>query len=766
MASHAVASIVPQTTALLSGEPSSVDDVAQGLVAVNATADSPPLVGADSKIAEQTMHTKGLVEKQRVQMPFEADSPNASTSKQNTNKEGSMGITKEVQGIDEQYDASANSDVDMMDQVENVHTSPESNKDINMLDKYAFDFDGNAYDHHVPLEFTNTTVLYIGRLHPQSTSLEEHRQQAEANNEVDICPPLIPDQNEMNSDMKTWDGRKAIECVWVGMIPAWNKQNKTDSAALQPQPPTVEDGERKMHRKFKKSIRIVDLTPDNMEVTSYDPNALRVVAKRSNKATKNWFLYALLSPDPVTKLCQGWRVGFDEVFYFRAFRGDKKKSYMPRKQVTQEKIRELIFPNDLSQAKQSGSLFLPPTTGKSSTQKSKQPVSKKSGNATSNAGGVQSQDANSTDNHNVQNPVLTIKGDDDPVGDQELMAGFEANDFGKVDFNKEKDPVDNDEIMAVIDDEDLNQVDSNNADSPEFDATVGVMMQNVDYAESNIGKEKVEQANKTEAKGENVSFKNVNNKVANMRGKVINTPTKSRHRDDDLDTSIGSQGDIDSLTIKMINQIMKMTRKKDLAALRQGHIMLKCMEKRCVSPITSALGLYLNVPIGEDGHPDACVKKLREVMDLFPELENIDINNYTLAWMTRGLQITRQSIDMELLPYYLICFSDLFNNQFKDTPNEKIRFRRCEITDMICQARDDAEKMMDVGFSSGNDHDEKEEEEKKKKKKKTGSLKRPNHPSAKELSKISKRNKWSNPSDDPAPKGEDEDEDAESEGQE
>ncbi|KUI59653.1 hypothetical protein VP1G_06924 [Cytospora mali] len=760
MASHAAASMVPQTTTLLSSDPSSVDDIAQGPIAVNATMEPSPVEGADSNIAEQTMHTEDLVEKQRVQMPSKAESPKASTFKQNTNKEGSLGVTKEVGGFDKQSDAGANSDVDMMDQVKDVHTSPESNKDIDMLDKYAFDFDGNAYDHHIPIEFTNTTILYIGRLHPQTTSLEEHRQQAEANNEVDICPPLIPDQNEMNSDMKTWDGRKAIECVWVGMIPAWNKQNKTDSAAPQPQPPTVEDGEKKTYRKFKKSIRIVDLTPDNMEVTSYDPNALRVVAKRSNKVTKTWFLYALLTPDPVTKLCQGWRVGFDEVFYFRDFRGDKEKSYLPRKQVTQEKIRELIFLNDLSQSKQSGSIPSTPSTAKSSKQNSKQPVSKKSGDATSKVDGGKPQNAVSLDNHDMNNPVHTIDGDHGPTGDQELMTGLKANSFDKVDFNKENDPVDDDEIVNILDDEDLNQVDANNAGSPGFDAIAGTMMQNVDDAESKIDKEKKEQVGKERAKGKSISFKSVNHQGSNTAPKVINSPTKSRRADDDLDKSIAPEGDIDILTVKMINQIMKMAKKKDLAALRQGHMMLKCMEKRGVPPITSALGLYLNVPIGEDGHPDACVKKLREVMDLFPELENIDINNYTLAWMIRGLQITKQSIDIELLPYYLICFSGLFNNQFKDTPNDKVRFRRCEITEMICQARDDAEKMMDMEFASGDDHDEKEN------KKKTGCLKRPNYPSTEELSKIWKRNKWSSPSEDPAPKGENEDEDAESEGEE
>lgn len=504
---------------------------------------------ADQNFEQQAKESEDFNEKEGVQVPVETEHSNTAAEVDNP---------QDVIASD----ADSDSDVEMIDHIEDVPPPPKSADELSMLDKYAFDFEGKAYNHNVPHHLTTSTFLYVGRLHPKPTTLMDHCQEAETKDEIDTCPPLIPDENELNPETKTWDGRKAIECVWVGMLPGWKTQIQNASGVDEAQVDGSAGKKTGVSKKTKHALRIADLTSDNMSSIPYDPTALRVVAKRFTRVTKNWFVYALLNPEPITKLCQGWRVGFDEVFYFKAFRGDKATSYMPRKQMTQEKIRKVIFYTEPSNSpsdsrskqpgslpstpiigdfsQQSGSLPSPSSTGRSSEQLFKKPISEKAGTSVE-------------------------------------------------------------------------------ADS-EFNAMVDLMVRNVNGAKSKAHNKKAKTAG---TKRKNVFIEGDDGRLSDTHGNTVNIPADSTSADDDLDAeakSLAIRHDVDRVTTKMMNLVMKMSNDKDLAALNQGYMMLKCIEQRCVPPTTSALGLYLNVPPGEDGDPPACAVKLREILVSHPRV--------------------------------------------------------------------------------------------------------------------------------------------------
>lgn len=112
------------------------------------------------------------------------------------------------------------------------------------------------------------------------------------------------------------------------------------------------------------------------------------------------------------------------------------------------------------------------------------------------------------------------------------------------------------------------------------------------------------------------------------------------------------------------------------------------------------------------------------------------MDKHMLAWMIRGLQLTGQSIDIELLPPCLISFSALFRDKFKGKPSHEVRFRATAITDMICQARNDAEKMVELELEDSQ--------------KKSAPRKYSSHPYTDEAEKIWKGFGWSDPRQDSA----------------
>lgn len=80
--------------------------------------------------------------------------------------------------------------------------------------------------------------------------------------------------------------------------------------------------------------------------------------------------------------------------------------------------------------------------------------------------------------------------------------------------------------------------------------------------------------------------------------------------------------------------------------------------------------------------------------DLFPNLEDLDVDQHVLTCMVSGLRLTGQSIDIGLIEPCIKSFSRLYKQKFGETANHPPAIAQGDLIDMICRARDDAEKMI------------------------------------------------------------------------
>lgn len=218
------------------------------------------------------------------------------------------------------------------DEVQQVVTSED---ELDKMDKYAFNFAREAYDHHVPQQLTNGITFHVNSLAPLTTTLKQRRD--EVNN--DVAPTLLPQPNELQK------GSKTVECVWVGMLPSPPAVLQIQSRLDQPNEEAGTEGDSKKSprkRSLKKTLTVSGIRDDEIKVIAFDQEALRVVAKKSDKITKDIHIYALVQPYYTSKL-QGFKVGFDDVFYFQEFRDDNAVSIMRRKQATIAKIKASVF---------------------------------------------------------------------------------------------------------------------------------------------------------------------------------------------------------------------------------------------------------------------------------------------------------------------------------------------------------------------------------------------------------------------------------------
>lgn len=232
------------------------------------------------------------------------------------------------------------------DEPEQRAATPQSESGIDMLDKFAFNFNRDAYNHRVPRHLTTGITLNVGMIHAQ-TSLAQHRQKLDETGEKEVCPSLAPLKNEMGPP--SWS---SVQCVWVGMLPSQASSQRSSATSAPSSAGADSHGKDSSANTAKKSRKkktqlnasIMDLGENSMTVVPFDRNALRVVGKKSNKVTKTWSLYALVNPSPRSKLCQGYRISMDDVYFFKDVRDDLAKTNRLRKQATQRQIRSKIFP--------------------------------------------------------------------------------------------------------------------------------------------------------------------------------------------------------------------------------------------------------------------------------------------------------------------------------------------------------------------------------------------------------------------------------------
>lgn len=221
--------------------------------------------------------------------------------------------------------------------------------DIEKVDKYAFNFVREAYDHRVPQQLTKGVTLHVSSLAPMTTTLKQRRE--EVND--DTTPTLLPQLNEYQK------GSKTVECVWVGMLPSPDVVQQMQSKFDQPSEET--GGEEHSKKPIKKPIKkrglkktnnVSGMRDDEMKVIAFDQDALRVVAKKSDKVTRDIHIYALVHPHSTSQL-QGFKVGFDDVFFFRDFRDDTARSILPRKKAAIARIKASVFRNVTNAVSQS-----------------------------------------------------------------------------------------------------------------------------------------------------------------------------------------------------------------------------------------------------------------------------------------------------------------------------------------------------------------------------------------------------------------------------
>ncbi|KAI3394592.1 hypothetical protein diail_2515 [Diaporthe ilicicola] len=676
----------------------------------NDTAFDPSDVGANL-IADQ-LEQCGTRGEPEVEMSHE-DAPQGTKVPSKTGNSDTVAEPAEPQDGDSSDDLSDLSDEEKGD-VSDLSPEPEAGA-VDHLDKYAFNYSGQAYDHRVPQYLAGGTTLFARKL-TQVTTIAGHLATDNIRNQH-VSPSLVPHALEMKRSPKT------IECVWVGMLPT-PQGSLNDAASTSVRPgnqadstsPAAQDGEtsavdaqihdpstgpKKLPKKVKKGI--VDIEVNQLDVIAYNPNALRVVAKKStNPAVKAWYVYALTRPDSNSELCQGWKVNFEEVFFFKAFRDDTTTGYMKRRHATHAKIKAMIFPADLApasipqspaSAKQSGArISLSPAqdfgslpTPKSSAKK-KDSVRVMNGPVSSrapNAGIEPDQDGNE-----AAKPVDNVQNGDTFVSDNTLAARSEPTGL-KIGRSNTDHPI----VTGIVCEDEEEDAYPEHAISP-------TSRTYKDFVEDMVRKLSVVEPTeaKTGEKRKRGTSEPIEERVATFRRNTGGSSTSNEHARSGENgaepASFVAQQDTDHLVKKLKSLVNNLARSQDIAGLRQCVTMVQCIEKRGRSGPKSALGPYLSVSSERDIDPRACCGKLREILDLFPSLENVDVDNHLLSWMIYGLNITGQSLGISLIEPFIISFSRLYKKNFRETANHQSKMEKGVLIDMICQARDDAEKMM------------------------------------------------------------------------
>lgn len=530
------------------------------------------------------------------------------------------------------------SDADMSDEPES-RMSAESEDDLDRGDKYAFSHGGQAYDHRVPQHLTGGTTLFANKV-TQGITILHHLESAEGN----VCPSLVPHEQEMKR------AAKAVECIWVGMLPNPRSSHKhAASASAQPEsradaaaPAAQDEGDastegqrdgtsnipKKVQKRAKKGLPIIDLEDDQLDIILHAPDALRVVAKKQTKAVKIWHLYALTTSGNDSKLCQGWKVHSDEVFFFKAFRDDTVAGIMKRKQTSDLKIKAVIFPaNDPPPSvlkspppvKHSASLVSAPATPTPGGLPSPKPSGRK-GKASQTVRDVtakvttkvtsKAEDVLGQEDDDAGSPAGSVEDGSGSDADNQSTAGQEPKELGVAQpATEQPEPTG---TVLEDGDEDAYPEHAVSATSDSYKSFLDDMVREFSGIES-IGAKRGE-------KRKRVAFEPICDRHANTRRKTGdssrgNADTGSLEREGSA--SFVVQQHTDHLVRKLTSMIDKLAAKQDVAGLRQCVTMVESIEKRgCPGP-TSALAPYLSISSKKDATTRSCCGKLREILVSF-----------------------------------------------------------------------------------------------------------------------------------------------------
>lgn len=592
---------------------------------------------------------------QPVERSGNHDDPEVDTTCENAQQGAEIPKEAEIIGVDvaiaEPQDETSSdnlSDAGMEDGPES-QMSPEAEDDIDRLDKYAFNYTGQAYDHRVPQHFTGGTKLYAKKV-TQGTTILEHIRSAKDQDEINMCPELVPHEVEMKRNTK------AVECIWVGMLPNPQSspkhatpvsakqgsqadaaspaaQDGGDNAIAQAQIDGTSTSAKKIRKKPKKALSIIDLPNDELDIIPHNPVAFRVVARKQTRTVKTWHLYALTTSGRDSKLCQGWKVYSDEVFFFKAFRDDTIAGILKRRHASDDKIKAVTFPgNDpppsvpqsSSPSKHSASLVSTPATPPPSGLPSPKPsgrkgkpnhtVRKATGKQACKVGDVLDQDYD-----DAGSPAGSVEdGDESDAG---KPSGHESKERGTA--RLEADPSELVGTVYDFDDEDAYPEHAVPANSESFENLVSGMISDLSVVDP--------ASEKRGEKRKRVAFEPACDAPARLRRKTGG----SSRSDAGTRGGLGREGSAsyvvqqhtDHLVRKLISMIEKLAANQDVAGLRQCVTMVDSIEKRGLPGPESALAPYLGTSSRKDADPRACCGKLREILVGPPPLFSLSLSS-------------------------------------------------------------------------------------------------------------------------------------------
>lgn len=463
----------------------------------------------------------------------------------------------------------------------------ESN-DIDRQDKYAFNYSSQAYDHQVPQDLSGGITIFAEKV-CMGTLIHQYLEKADKQGDADVCPTLVPHELEMQRNPKS------VECVWVGMLPAVRQDGDEDDGA-EAQPKDAPRTPSKGQKRVTKPQSLLDLADDQLDIIPHNPRAFRVVAKIQTKQVKTWHLYALTTSDTGSKLCQGWKVSNEDVFFFKAFRDDAVPGLIKRKQATELKIKAKIFPPAPSPAVVSQSSSTPT---KHATSPASDPVTPTTSNPPSPEMGESSR---------TLRAATALSQKDDPAG---ISADNDEDDEGPIADTQS--PAGGSEGPIAVGDDGSEEAFPEHAlpsSDPTFKGFLDSMLRELSVAEPegvNLGQ-----------KRKRVAFDTGGGEGANTRRKTGSGSQSDVQAQDGEDGVAGPSSFVIGeqtrhLARKLKNMVDKLVAKQDVSGLRQSVAMMECIQERRAPGPSSALAPYLSTSSKKDTDPQACKGKLREI---------------------------------------------------------------------------------------------------------------------------------------------------------